>query len=235
MDIDGVFAFAREVMPMETIDVKPPGRDQQVTYQQAQSVCGMTVMMLLFALTNCGSVLLSERENGTLRRLFAQPISRNSILLGKFIFVFAVGVLQMTVLFCYGEWMFRVGLFRDIPSLIVISVTWIATAGAFGVFLAAISRSARQAESLASLLILMMAALGGCWFPLQMMSLPPLLDTVCKSTMTYWAMTGYQGMLWNQLPWYSTNTLIALSWQWGWCLGLTILAVFFYRRNYCRG
>ena len=233
--LEGLLEFAREVMPVEMVDVAPPGRKQQVTFQQAQSVCGMSVMMLLFALTNCGSVLLSERENGTLRRLFAQPISRNSILLGKFLFVFAVGVLQMTVLFCYGEWMFQVGLFRDLPSLFVISITWIATAGAFGVFLAAVSRSAKQAESLASLLILMMAALGGCWFPLQMMNLPPLLDTVCKSTMTYWAMTGYQGMLWNQLPWYSSNTLIALAWQWAWCLGLTVLAVYFYRRNYCRG
>lgn len=235
LDLDGVFKFAREVMPMETVDVAPPDRDQRVTYQQAQSVCGMSVMMLLFALTNCGSVLLTERENGTLRRLFAQPISRNSILLGKFLFVFVVGMLQMTVLFCYGEWMFQVGLFRDIPSLAVITVTWVATAGAFGVFLAAVSRSSRQAESLASLLILMMAALGGCWFPLQMMNLPPLLDTVCKSTMTYWAMTGYQGMLWNQLPWYSTNTLVALGWQWTWCLGLTVLSIYFYRRNYCRG
>lgn len=235
LDLDGVFKFAREVMPMETVDVAPPDRDQRVTYQQAQSVCGMSVMMLLFALTNCGSVLLTERENGTLRRLFAQPISRNSILLGKFFFVFVVGMLQMTVLFCYGEWMFQVGLFRDMASLAVITVTWVATAGAFGVFLAAVSRSSRQAESLASLLILMMAALGGCWFPLQMMNLPPLLDTVCKSTMTYWAMTGYQGMLWNQLPWYSTNTLVALGWQWSWCLGLTVLSIYFYRRNYCRG
>ncbi len=192
-------------------------------------------MMLLFALTNCGSVLLSERENGTLRRLFSNPISRNSILLGKFFFVFLVGTMQMTVLFCYGEWMFRVGLFRDVPSLMIITVTWIATAGAFGVFLAAVSRSSRQAESLASLLILMMAALGGCWFPIQLMSLPPLLDTICRSTMTYWAMSAYQGLLWNQLPWYSTNTLIALAWQWLWCIGLSLLAVYFYRRNYCRG
>jgi hypothetical protein len=53
--------------------------------------------------------------------------------------------------------------------------------------------------------------------------------------MTYWAMTGYQGMLWNQLPWYSTNTLVALGWQWTWCLGLTVLSICFYRRNYCRG
>ena len=131
--------------------------------------------------------------------------------------------------------MFRVGLFKDPITLIVLSVTWVLTGGAFGVFLAAISRSQKQAESLASLLILMMAALGGCWFPLQMMNLPVVLETVCKSTMTYWAMTGFQTMLWNQQGWLDEKILIALCWQWGWAVLLTFAALFFYRRNFCRG
>jgi len=230
-----VRGFMEELLPVETKDVSPPDRGKQVTYQQAQSVAGMTVMMLLFALSSCGSVLLSEREEGTLKRLFSQPISWNAILLGKFFFVLLIGLGQMTILFTYGEWMFRVGLFRDPVTLSVLSISWVVTGGAFGMFLASISRSRKQAESLASLLILMMAALGGCWFPLQMMNLPTLLDTVCKSTMTYWAMTGFQSMLWNQLAWYDTKILHALAWQWCWAGGLTLGAIIFFKRNYCRG
>lgn len=233
--MDSMMEFMNQMVPMETKDLAPPDRGKQVTYQQAQSVAGMTVMMLLFALTSCGSVLLAEREEGTLKRLFAQPVSRNSILLGKFLFVFVVGLGQMVILFTYGELMFRIGLFRDPITLIVLSVTWVLTGGAFGVFLAAISRSQKQAESLASLLILMMAALGGCWFPLQMMNLPIFLETVCKSTMTYWAMTGFQTMLWNQQGWLDEKILIALCWQWGWAVLLSFAALFFYRRNFCRG
>lgn len=235
MDANSLFSMMSDIMPMETEDIEPPQRPRQVTYQQAQSVAGMTVMMLLFALTSCASVLLTEREEGTLRRLFAQPISRNAVLLGKFFFVMCVGLLQIVVLFVYGEWMFRVGLFNDPITLIVLALTWVATGGAFGMFLAAVSRSTKQAESLASLLILMMAALGGCWFPLQMMNLPVVLDTVCKSTMTYWAMTGFQGMLWNQLPWYAAKTLTAIGYQWAWAFSFTVLAVIFFRRNFCRG
>lgn len=235
VDVGGMLNFVREMLPIETTDVAPPDRAKQATYQQAQSVAGMSVMMLLFALTSCGSVLLKEREDGTLKRLFSQPISRTAILLGKFFFVFAIGCVQLTILFLYGEWMFRVGLFRDPVTLLVLSLTWVATGGAFGVFLAAFSRTSKQAEGLASLLILVMAALGGCWFPLQMMDLPPLLEGVCKSTMTYWAMSGYQGMLWNQLAWTEPKMLIALAWQWSWCLLFVALAIFFFRRNYCRG
>ncbi|MEM6471070.1 MAG: ABC transporter permease [Planctomycetota bacterium] len=229
------FSAMGDIVPLETTDVAPPDRGKQVTYQQAQSVAGMTVMMLLFALTSCGSVLLTEREEGTLKRLFVQPIPRGAVLLGKFLFVFMVGICQMAILFVYGEWMFGVGLFRDPVSLFVLSVTWVITGGAFGMFLASVSRSSKQAESLASLLILVMAALGGCWFPLQMMNLPALLDAICKSTMTYWAMTGFQGLLWSQLPWYASKTLAAMTWQILWAIALAGLAVFFFRRNFCRG
>ncbi len=224
-DPQAMLDMMSRLVPMETTDVAPPNRNQQITYQQAQSVAGMSVMMLLFALTSCGNVLLLEREEGTLRRLFAQPISRDAVLLGKFLFVLVVGVGQLAILFTYGEWMFRVGLFRDPMTLVVLSITWVCTGGAFGMFLASVSRSTKQAESLATLLILMMAALGGCWFPLQMMNLPPLLDTLCKSTPTFWAMTGFQGMLWNQLPWHTGKMLAALGWQWAWTIALTLAAV----------
>jgi ABC-2 type transport system permease protein len=235
VDPDQLFQLMKRVLPVTMADVQPPDRAMQVTYQQAQSVAGMTVMMLLFALTSCGSVLLVERESGMLRRLFSQPIPRSSILLGKFLFACMVGGLQMFVLFVYGELMFRVGLFRDPVTLVVLSVTWIATGAAFGLFLAAFCKTSKQAESLASLLVLVMAALGGCWFPLQLMSLPVALETICKSTMTYWAMTGFQSMLWNQLPWYSSKIFTALAVQWGWATGLALLAILFFRRNYCRG
>ncbi|MEM7478111.1 MAG: ABC transporter permease [Planctomycetota bacterium] len=233
--MNSMMEFMQELVPIETTDIAPPARGKQVTYQRAQSVAGMTVMMLLFALTSCGSVLLSEREEGTLKRLFAQPITRNAVLLGKFLFVLMVGLGQMAILFTYGEWMFGVGLFRDPVTLFVLSISWVACGGAFGMFLAAVSRSSKQAESLASLLILVMAALGGCWFPIQNMNLPAVLETVCKSTLTYWSMTGFQSMLWYQLSWMDDKVLLALAWQWGWAIVLTLAAAFFFRQNYCRG
>ncbi len=230
--MEAILEFFSDAVPVETKDVKPPARSAQATYQQAQSVAGMSVMMLLFALTSCGSVLLAERQDGTLRRLFACPIPRGSILLGKFFFVFVIGILQLTILFTYGELVFRVGLFRDPLTLVVLGVTWVAAGGAFGMFLATACKSTKQAEGLSSLLILMMAALGGCWFPLQMMNLPGWLEALCKSTMTYWAMSGFQGMLWNQLHWTSDKLLFALGCQWAWALLFAVLSVILYRRNY---
>ncbi|HBE70073.1 MAG TPA: hypothetical protein DDW52_18150 [Planctomycetaceae bacterium] len=230
--LDGIFEFFSDAVPVQNTDVTPPARDVRITYQQAQSVAGMSVMMLLFSMTSCGSVLLAERQEGTLRRLMACPMPRGSILLGKFLFVFAVGMFQLAIMFVYGELMFKVGLFRDPVTLLVLSVTWVAAGGAFGIFLATACKSTKQAEGLATMLILAMAALGGCWFPLQLMNLPAVLEGVCKSTMTYWAMTGFQSMLWNQLDWMNSKVLFALSCQWGWAFLFAGASVYFYRRNY---
>jgi ABC-type transport system involved in multi-copper enzyme maturation permease subunit len=230
----GMMGFMLNMIPLDDKPIEPPSRPRRVTYQAAQSVAGMTVMSLLFALTGCASVLLAEREKGTLRRLFAMAIPRESVLFGKLMFAAIIGVIQVTILFVYGELMFKVGLFRDPVTLSVLVLTWVAAASSFGMLIASAARSSSQGDGLAQVVILVMAALGGCWFPLQMMKLPLVLDMASKSMMTYWAMSGFQGMLWNQLDLTNSKMQIALAWQWGWAIVLMSLAIFFFRRNYCR-
>ncbi len=227
--------FMTNMVALDREDIKPPTRSKQVTYQQAQSVAGMTVMMLLFGLTGASSVLIAERDIGTLKRLFGLPIARESVLLGKFFFVFVIGLAQMVVMFVYGELMFHVGLFRDLLSLTAIVITWTAAASSFGMFIATFSKSAKQADGLATILILTMAALGGCWFPLQMMTLPLAMDIATKSMMTYWAMEGMQGLLWNNLGLMDWKIQFALGVQWLWAISLSGLSISFFRRNYCAG
>jgi ABC-2 type transport system permease protein len=228
------FSMMSNMMAIENEDIQPPSRPKRVTFQQAQSVAGMTVMMLLFGLSGAGAILIAEKEMGTLKRLFGMAMPKESVLLGKFLFLALLGVSQMVVLFIYGELMFRVGMFRDPITLAVIVLTWVAAASSFGMFIATFSKSAKQADSLATILILTMAALGGCWFPLQMMNLPLAMDVITKSMMTYWAMEALQGLLWNNLNLLDSRMLLALGIQWCWTLALGGLAVFFYRRNYCR-
>jgi ABC-2 type transport system permease protein len=228
----GMMGFMTNMVPLEEKTIEPPYRPQRVTYQAAQSVAGMTVMSLLFALTGCASILLAEREKGTLRRLFAMSIPRQSVLLGKLLFAAIIGIIQVSILFVYGELMFRVGLFRDPLTLCVLALTWVAAATSFGMLIASTARSSAQADGLAQVVILVMAALGGCWFPLQTMQLPAVLDIASKSMMTYWAMSGFQGMLWNQLDLSSSKIQIALGWQWVWAIVLMALAMVMFRRNY---
>lgn len=223
------------LVPLTQREIRPPSRPKQLTYQVAQSVSGMTVMMLMFGLMACGTTLLQERERGTMRRLLAAPLPRGSVLLGKFLFSFLVGMLQLAVLFSFGEVMFGVGTFRDPITLLVLSATWSACATAFGLLIAAWASTQKQAEGLSVLLILVMAALGGCWFPVQIADLPWYAEAVMRGTLTWWAMTGYQGMFWQQWSFLHPTMLGALAVQWGFTLVATAAALALFRRRYVGG
>jgi len=229
LDVAGMF---QSLVPVTKEDVAPPDRPKNLGYQLAQSVSGMTVMMLMFGLMACSSMLLVEREQGTLRRLLVSRAPRNSVLLGKFLFCFIVGMMQMALLFSFGEVVFSVGVFRDPVTLSALAVTWVSTATSFGILISVWAKSTKQAEGMSTLLILVMAALGGCWFPIQMAELPWYGDLITRSTLTYWAMEGFQGMFWHQKSLTDPVMLRAIAVQWGFVLVASLLAVRLWRRRF---
>ncbi len=221
-----------DMVPVTKEDVVPPDRPKTLGYQLAQSVSGMVVMMLMFGIMACSGMLLVERDQGTLRRLMVARAPRSALLLGTFLFCLVGGLLVLAVLFTYGELVFAVGAFRDPLTLLGLSVTWAAAATSFGMLIAVWARTQKQAEGLATLLILVMAALGGCWFPIQMAELPWYADVVTKSTLTYWAMEGFQGMFWHQKALTDPVLLRAMGVQWGFVAVATWLSWRLWRRRF---
>ncbi|MFQ5749869.1 MAG: ABC transporter permease [Planctomycetota bacterium] len=227
--------FLDEMVPLETEDLTPPDRPRQVAFQLAQAVSGVTVMMLMFGLMATSSMLLKEREEGTLLRLLVSPVSRVSVLWGKFLFSAVIGMLQLVVLFAFGEVLFHIQALRDPVTLLILCFTWVAAATSFGMLISAWARTPKQAEGLSTLLILVMAALGGCWFPVQIMDLPLVGRIATHATLTWWAMSGFQGMFWDGLSWTHPRLLFALGVQWAFVLAASWGALVLFRRRYTAG
>ncbi len=225
-------AMFEGMVPVTKEDVAPPDRPKNLGFQLAQSVSGMCVMMLMFGLMACSSMLLVERDQGTLRRLLVSCAPRHALLLGKFLFCFVVGFLQLIVLFAFGELVFSIGAFRDPLTLLALATTWVAAATSFGILISVWAKSTKQAEGLATLLILVMAALGGCWFPVQMVELPWYGEVITRSTLTFWAMEGFQGMFWHQKPLTDPVMLRAMAVQWGFVVIASFAAVRLWRRRF---
>jgi ABC-2 type transport system permease protein len=228
-------AMFEGMVPVVHEDVAPPARPKNLDYQLAQSVAGMTVMMLMFGLMACSVTLLQERDQGTLRRLLVSGAPRPALLLGKFLFCMVAGLLQLVILFTYGEILFGVGAFRDPVTLLVLSLTWAAAATSFGMLVAVWAKTQKQAEGLSVLLILVMAALGGCWFPIQIAELPWWAEVITHATLTHWAMSGLQGMFWHQKAFTDPVLLRAIAVQWGFVVVATALAWRIWRRRFAPG
>jgi len=225
-------AVIGNLFPMERVDLAPPARPRQLTYMLAQSVSGIGIMMLMFGLVAAGTMLLKEREEGTLERLLVAPAPRDALFLGKFLFMLLIGALQLVILFGFGRFVFQVDVLARPVTMLIVSFTVLVATTAFGLIVAAWARTTKQAEGLSTLVILVMSALGGAWFPIQMLDLPLAARIVTRSTLTHWAMSAYQGLFWHGKAWTERPMLVALGVLWGFALVALALAFRLYRRRF---
>lgn len=223
-------AMFSQLVPMTTTDIRPTGRPQ-ISYWLAQTVCGNAIMMLMFGLVACGQTLLREREEGTLSRLLTSRLPRSSILWGKALLASLMGAAQLLVVFAFGSLVFGVNFLADPITLLVVSAATIFAITGFGIVVAAWAKTQKQAEGLSTVIILVMSALGGAWFPIQMVDLPFVAQLVTRSTLTHWAMSSYQGMLWYSKPWTDPSMLTSLGVLVGFgAIALAVAHVLFVKR-----
>ena len=126
--------------------------------------------------------------------------------------------MQLSLFFVYGNLIFRIDAFRDPVTLFVLCVTWTVACTSLGMLIAVSVRTVRQAETLTYILVLILAGLGGCWIPKQIMNLPASVELLTRFMVTNWAMAGFQGMFWDQLPWTHHRMLTAIGIQWAFAL-----------------
>jgi ABC-2 type transport system permease protein len=160
-----------------------------------RSVGGWAMMFLLFTVTATSSTLFDEKKSGVVLRLLASPISRVHILWSKYLYNMSLGIIQLLILFTAGSLMYRINIFSNFFNLVLIVVAASTACTAFGMLLAAVSKTAAQANGLGMFLILSMSSIGGAWFPTSFM--PDFIQTISKGTIVYWAMDGIQNVLWR--------------------------------------
>jgi ABC-type multidrug transport system permease subunit len=159
-----------------------------------QNVPGFSVTFLLLGMLLGVSLgLLDERDWGTLERLHALPIPRATVLVGKLLSRFLVGVAQMLVLFAMGRLVFDVSLGPQ-PWALLLPIVGIVFAGtAFGLIVAAMATSREAVLPLGSIVIVTMAAVGGCWWPIDLE--PRWMRTVALAFPTTWAMDAFNDLM----------------------------------------
>ncbi len=123
---------------------------------------GFTVMFAFFTVGMSAASLLNEREAGTLRRLLAAPIPRGAIIAGKMLAYMLLVCLQVVVLFGVANILFDMPLGKSPVALMLLTLVLALVATAMGMMVAALSRTARQADNAGTVLGFVLAGIGGC-------------------------------------------------------------------------
>jgi ABC-type multidrug transport system permease subunit len=197
-----------------------------------QNVPGFSVTFLLLGMLLGVSLgLLDEREWGTLERLRAMPVSLAHVLVAKLLSRFVVGVVQMVVLLAFGRLAFGISLGPQ-PLALLLPIVGIVFAGtAFGLVVAGVATTREAVLPVGSMVIVTMAAVGGCWWPIDLE--PRWMRTVALAFPTTWAMEAFNDLMIRQRSVGDAirPTLVMLAYGTGYLL----LGVGLFHRRVTRG
>lgn len=158
------------------------------------SLPGNLVMYLMLNLLVFGGAsLAAERRNGVIRRMAMHPLSRGALVGGKIYGLVLLGAVQVAVFLVAGRCWFGVNLGANLPAVAVTLLVYAWVAGALGVCVGSAVRGQDKVTGLCVLGALLMAALGGCWWPLEIA--PAALKAIALCLPTGWAMEGLHQLI----------------------------------------
>lgn len=127
---------------------------------------GMAIMFLFFVAQEGVLGLLEERRDGTLSRLLAAPISRASILGGKAIASYVLGISSMTVLAVASTLLLHANWGKPVGVAILILAATFAAVGIMAV-VSGLAKTDEQANTYTAIVAIALAILGGSFFPVS--------------------------------------------------------------------
>ena len=154
---------------------------------------GYLVMFVFFGAALSAETIVRERQNHTLERLLTGSVRRESLLAGMFGGTAAKGLIQILIFWTVGILVFRIDLGLSPAAVIVLSILMVLMSSAFAIMLATLVKTQRSAGSIALLMSMVLAPLGGCWWPLFVM--PKWLQFVARLTPHGWATTGFNKLM----------------------------------------
>ena len=154
---------------------------------------GYLTMFVFFTAAMGAEALARERQTHTLERLMANGVRRESLIVGKFLAGALIGVVQVAVMWIVGALAFNVDLGASPTAVIVLSLLMVLASAAFGVLLASFANNVRTASAVAVLTSLVLAPIGGSWWPLFIT--PPFMQWLARLTPHGWANDGLNRLM----------------------------------------
>ncbi len=174
----------------------------------------MLVMFMLFGAIQGSKAFVEEREMKTLERIIAARANKAQIIAGKFLGLYIVCILQSAILIVFTSLVYNVDWGNSLPGIFLITVCAVFTGAAFGMFIAAVSRTSNAADGLGMILVQIFTLIGGGMVPYYI--LPESIKKLAMVTLNWWAVKGYHDImlgsgLQNVIPYCAILLLMGIA------------------------
>ena len=153
----------------------------------------LVMFTMMMTIMYGGMTLVLERSQKRIRRLVAAPVSGPEIFLGKMLGRMLQPALQGGLLIAAGVTLFGVNLGDHPSALVPVVLCFAFFCGALGLLFGVVFRTEQQVGAFGILATMVLAARGGCWWPLEVV--PQTFKTIALFTPSYWALQGFQDVM----------------------------------------
>ena len=175
---------AAAAAPVAVADVSAKSKQLD---QKSFFAAGMAVFFLFFTVQFGVTSLLEERNDGTLARLVAAPISRVSIIAGKLLTSFMLGLISMFVLVVATTVLFHASWGNPVGVAVLVVSAILAATGIMAL-IATFAKNGEQASNWQSVVAVVLGLLGGTFFPVSLA--PGILSRLTFVAPQAWFMRG---------------------------------------------
>lgn len=198
------------LLTLEAVEARP---SNGVSYYAG----AVAMLFLLFSAMQGAASLVDEQRTGVMDRLLIGPGGTDVIVLGKALFLWAQGVLQVALIFFVAWLGYGVRVASNFaPWLITTGMAALAATG-LALAVAVSCRTRQQVQTLTTFLVLVLSAVGGSMVPRFLM--PQWLQQLGWFTPNAWGVEAYQSVLWRGEP------LSSVAPAWGVLAAIGILGV----------
>jgi len=150
----------------------------------------MTAMFLMFGSMFGAFSTIKERREQTMARMLSSPASRSSIVGGKMLGVFVLGMAQFAVLYGFTKFVLHVEWGESVSATVLIAAAEMAAVTGLGTLISSVAKTERAVGGIGPLTVQVQALLGGAFFPVAI--LPLWLQPVQYLSVVGWTMEGWR-------------------------------------------
>jgi ABC-2 type transport system permease protein len=160
-----------------------------------QNAPAWTLLAMFFLTVPLSVSFIREREQGSLFRLQTMTVPAWVVLGGKAVPFFVINLIQMASILAVSVYVLpmlggdRLGLGQSPLAILTMGASASLAAIGFGIAVAMYTRTAEQAASFSSAVVMIMAALGGILVPKAVM--PPLMQNLAVLSPLSWGLDGF--------------------------------------------
>lgn len=181
------FKVVNEIPRMIDLEITEAGHQENIPSGYKQAVPGILVMfIMMISLTSGAMALFQERKTGVLKRLSAAPISRRELILGKWLGKWLLATCQLIYGMIMGSLLFSIHWGEHWMMIFVLMMSWAAACAGFSILMGSIARNEGQISGIPVIVSMLLAALGGCWWPIEVA--PAWMQKLAMFLPTGWVM-----------------------------------------------